>query len=148
MTQKKKRELSTSSYKLKAWKAFSRYIRVRDCLLTTGKPDHGICCTCGKAVEYKYSQAGHFISGRRNAVLFSEKGVHLQCYGCNIGRGGALHEYWLFMEEKYGRPVIDQLIRESKETVKYTKQDYQDIAKEYHDKIEELLDGQKQIKPF
>ena len=142
MTPKAPKQKSLSSYKQKAWANFSKYIRLRDCLLTTGTPEAGACCTCGKIVEFKYSQAGHFISGRRNAVLFSEEGVHLQCYGCNIGRGGAIHEYWLFMEEKYGRPVIDKLLAESKQTIKYTREDYQEITKKYQEKYQELLDGE------
>jgi hypothetical protein len=88
-------------------------------------------------------QAGHFLPGRLNAVLFSEEGVHGQCLGCNgnppMGKGGNRIEYWLYMEKTYGRKLIDRLIAESKQTVIYKVQDYQKIAEEYKEKCAQLL---------
>ena len=110
--------------KEKAWKAFSLYIRTRD----------GNCVTCGGASQ----QAGHFIDGRHNAVLFSEMGVHGQCYHCNMGLKGNKLEYFLFMEKTYGREVIDRLMLESKQTVIYKTFDYVRIEQEYKDKYEAL----------
>ena len=109
----------------KAWKNFSLYIRARD--------KHCVTCPMGKS-----EQAGHFIDGRHNAVLFSERGVHGQCYHCNVGLKGNKLEYWLFMERTYGRKVIDQLIRESKQTIQYKTHDYERIAQEYKEKLAEL----------
>lgn len=106
--------------KEKAWAAFSLYIRNRDKRCVT--------CPTGSA-----QQAGHFIDGRHNAVLFSEQGVHGQCYHCNVGLKGNKLEYWLFMEKKYGREVIDDLIRESKQNIQYKIHDFERIAQEYKD---------------
>jgi len=61
---------------------------LRDCLKTTGTKDWGHCVTCGKLYPYKKLQAGHFTSGRADAVLFEESGIHAQCYRCNIERSG------------------------------------------------------------
>lgn len=110
--------------KLKAWQAFSLYIRTRDKRCVT--------CSAGKA-----DHAGHFIDGRHNAVLFSERGVHGQCYHCNVGLKGNKLEYWLFMEKAYGRKVIDQLIEESKQTVQYKIHDFERIEQEYKEKLNE-----------
>lgn len=112
------------SVKNKAWVAFSLFIRTRD----------KKCCTCGGAVQ----QAGHFIDGRHNAVLFSERGVHGQCYHCNVGLKGNKLQYWLFMEKTYGREVIDQLMAESKQMVQYKIHDYERIAQEYTEKYKAL----------
>lgn len=112
--------------KLKAWQAFSEYIRSRD-------PK---CVTCGGPSQ----QAGHFIDGRHNAVLFSEEGVHSQCYHCNVGLKGNKVEYWLFMEKRYGRPTIDKLIKESKQTIQYKIHDFVEIEQRYKLKLEELHD--------
>lgn len=62
-----------------AWQEFSKWIRLRDCVKTTGDTESGVCITCGKLIPFKQSQAGHFIAGRTNAVLFDEDIVHLQC---------------------------------------------------------------------
>ncbi len=132
--------------KLKAWDAFSLFIRTRDSLKTTGTLERCKCVTCPR--EYPRLgvgciQAGHFIPGRLNSVLFSELGVHGQCLGCNgnppMGKGGNRIEYWLYMEKTYGRPAVDKLIEESKQTVIYKQHDFERIAQEYRVKLCELL---------
>lgn len=65
--------------KKKAWDAFSRYIRTRDCLKSTGDRNRGACVTCGRVFDFKKLQAGHFIPGRVNSILFDEQCVHAQC---------------------------------------------------------------------
>lgn len=110
--------------KKKAWDSFSAYIRARD----------NKCVTCGGEVQ----QAGHFIDGRNNAVLFQEFGVHGQCYHCNVGLKGNKIQYWLFMEREYGRKFIDELIAESKTTVQYKEFHFLEIAEEYKLKLAEL----------
>lgn len=83
---KKVKRVKTDNRKSKenAWKVFSRYIRLRDCLKTT-KTDHmGVCYTCGKTFDFKELQAGHCISGRGNFILLDEECVKIQCYRCNI----------------------------------------------------------------
>ena len=117
----KRKKSEKQKAKERAWRAFSLYIRTRD----------KKCCTCGGAVQ----QAGHFIDGRHNAVLFSERGVHGQCYHCNVGLKGNKLMYWLFMEKTYGRAVIDQLMADSRVAVQYKTHDYEAIAREYEEKL-------------
>jgi hypothetical protein len=74
-----KKRTSPKVMKAKAWKMFSTYIRLRDCLKTTGTLDKGVCITCGKLCDFKELQAGHYIGGRGNSVLFDEKIVNGQC---------------------------------------------------------------------
>lgn len=91
------------------WRAFSRYIRRRDCLMTTGDPTQGRCVTCGKVYDYRDLQAGHYVPGRRNSIKFDDRNCHAQCVGCNIwgrGQGAKYHE---FMLKTYGQDVIDEL---------------------------------------
>jgi hypothetical protein len=129
-----------------AWDAFSLYIRTRDSLKTTFTIESCICCTCG--VEHPRLgmgciQAGHWIPGRNNAVLFSEEGTHGQCASCNLvephGKNGNPIEYWKFMERNYGRRVMDRLIEESKQIIIYKKHDYDAIAEKYKLKTERLV---------
>lgn len=125
--------------KNKAWNSFSKFIRTRDCLKTTGTPDEGVCVTCPRKYPFKQLQAGHFIAGRTNSILFDEEATHAQCYGCNVGRGGAHVEYFIFMEDTYGREKIDELRRKKSETVIYKAHDYERIKEEYDQKTKELL---------
>ena len=91
----------------KAWDEFSAFIRVRDCLRTSGTLEEGVCISCHRAVPFKGSQAGHFIAGRTNAILLDEDLVHLQCYHCNVGLSGNYVEYFVAMEKLYTREEID-----------------------------------------
>ena len=77
--------------------------------MTTGSPDYGKCVTCGNVFHYNDLQAGHFLPGRYNAILFDERGVHAQCRGCNIFGGGQQAKYRAFMERVYGFDVIEEL---------------------------------------
>jgi len=133
----KKKKLST--VKKQAWSAFSEYIRVRDCLKTTGDPDRGLCVTCNREYERKQLQAGHFIQGRTNAILFDEKGVHGQCYACNVGRHGATEDYWVFMEKEYGRKIIDEIMANRHKQLKFSVSDLEALTVYYKDRTKELM---------
>lgn len=122
----------TKKARAKAWAAFSKFIRARDCVLTCGTTDYGKCCTCGKVFEYGRLQAGHFIPGRNNAILFDPRCVHAQCVGCNIYANGRQPVYYQFMIEKYGRDAVDELFRQANLSMKLTEQDYQDYADRFN----------------
>ena len=126
----------------KAWDSFSRYIRTRDCIRFTGEPDEGMCITCKNPFPYKKLQAGHFIGGRSNAVLFDERIVYSQCYYCNAkpprGLGGNYVEYFVFMEQEWGREKIDEFRALKQQTVQYKQFDYERIRSEYDQKYEDL----------
>lgn len=129
--------------KEKAWVEFSRYIRTRDCLRFSGSPDLGKCVTCNRPYPYKALQAGHFIQGRGNAVLFDERIVYSQCVGCNgnppMGKGGNYVEYFIFMEQEWGRIMIDEFRALKYRTVIYKIHDFERIAQEFSYKTKELL---------
>ncbi len=91
-------------------KIFSVYIRMRDCFAATGTLDKGVCCTCGRPYSIKKLQAGHFIPGRMDSILFEPTCVHAQCYRCNMRRQGEWVRYYRFMQKKYGQAEIDRLM--------------------------------------
>ena len=134
-TNKKK---TISSAKRKAWVLFSIYIRTRDCLKTTGCASFGLCITCGKRYHFKLLQAGHFISGRHNANLFSEEGCHAQCYNCNINLRGNTLEYRRKIIKMYGKGYDEVLEQEARRTLKFTPQDLEEIITEYKEEIKLL----------
>lgn len=139
------RKPSLSSAKKKAWSAFSIYIRTRDCVeYTQHHPElnNGLeapCVSCGRVYPLKSLQAGHFVSGRSNSVLFDERGVNSQCYGCNVMQQGNITAYWVWMESKYGREIINELLAQRHQTVKFKVWDYQTIEEKYKQATKELL---------
>ena len=116
---KKPKKLTYSKSKKAAWDAFSKYIRLRDCTDGVGDQAFGSCFTCGRRYEFKKLQAGHFLNGRHNSILFDERGTHAQCKYCNIILKGNQVKYTLKMQEIYGQKVIDELIKLDTETRKY-----------------------------
>lgn len=129
--------------KEKAWVAFSKYIRTRDCLRFTGDPEEGMCITCKRSYPFSKLQAGHFISGRGNAVLFDERLVYSQCLGCNgnppMGKGGNYVEYFVWMESEVGREKIDEFRALKSTTIQYKEYDFKRIEREYIEKTADLL---------
>ena len=138
---KKKKVKKLSDYKKKAWLVFSQYIRMRD----SNNNWFAKCCTCEVVDEWKYLQAGHFVAGRNNSILFEETNVHAQCVGCNYFGRNAKHygNYYEFMKAKYGVEEVDRLILLSNREVLLTKEDFEQIEEKYKQKIKDLNNGNK-----
>ncbi len=133
-----KKRRSISSAKAACWKVFSRWIRLRDCLRTTGSPYYGECITCDATLEFDQLQAGHFIPGRHNANLFSERGVHSQCRACNILRHGMPLEYRRQVIKLYGTGADEELEAEARQIRKFTVQELDDLRQHYENEIVKL----------
>ena len=104
----KPKKPTIAKLKKDVWKVFSLYIRQRN----ADSNGYTNCITCGVRKHFKELQAGHFIPGRRNAILFDERGCHAQCYACNCGwLKGNPRMYDKFMRETYGEEVIKDLER-------------------------------------
>lgn len=129
---------SKSKLKKEVWDIFSKYIRMRDCIYTTGCSSFGLCVTCEKRYHIKLLQAGHFISGRHNANLFSEKGTHAQCYNCNINLKGNTLEYRRAIIRLYGEGYDIILEEKAMETKKFTIQELEELKETFRNKIKEL----------
>lgn len=129
---------SLSSWKRKTQEVFNQYIRLRDCLETTGTPDYGVCITCGKNVQNKEADAGHFISVRYSITRFDERNVFLQCVYCNRWLHGALDAYFVALEKKFGREVVDELIASKSRIKKWTIPELQELYKTYTEKYNSL----------
>lgn len=132
-------EKSKNAHKDAAWKAFSHYIRVRDCLKTTGDPTRGHCCTCPVQVLKTDGHAGHFLAGRGNAILFDERGTNLQCFDCNIGLNGNYDKYLEFMLKEHGQEVVDEIERLKRSTLKIHNWEFKEIERRYKSQLAQLL---------
>lgn len=97
---KKKKLKSFKKLKLEADRLFSIFIRKRD---------KHICYTCGKWLNPKESQAGHYISRNYLFLRYDERNVHCQGNECNIFKKGNLAVYALKLESQYGQGILQEL---------------------------------------
>ncbi len=130
---------NTITAKKKAlWKIFSVYIRYRDCFAATGTLENGVCCTCGRSYSYTKLQAGHFVPGRMDSILFEPTCVHAQCFRCNIKLGGNWVKYYRYMQKKYGQAQIDHLMELSEKKCLITPEWIENTMVHYLKKIKEM----------
>lgn len=126
-----------SYWKKKVWTVFSLYIRLKD----ADENSYSVCCTCSKRFYYKKIQAGHFIPGRHNIVLFNEELVHPQCFSCNFYLRGNPREYDKFMRKKYGDAKVEKFDNLSKGKAKikqFTIPELQVLYEKYKDLLKNL----------
>jgi hypothetical protein len=131
-----KKSKGVKQLKKKAWELLSKTIRLEarevDGLVT--------CITCGVRLPWNRGiQAGHFIDGRYNSILFDERGIYPQCMGCNVMLNGRKEEYFIFMEAEQGREVIDALRRQRNENLTFTAEDLTGLIEAYKKRIEVAL---------
>jgi hypothetical protein len=108
---------------------FSQYIRLR-----YAKNEIAECVTCGKKDHWKKLQCGHFQSRRHYSTRWDENNVGVQCYGCNITSQGQQ-----FLFAKYlGLELAEEMVLKSKQTVKFSDNDLQDMIQHYKDKLKEF----------
>ena len=100
------------------------YIRVMRCLEATGLAFIGYCITCERRFHLENLQAGHCISGRRNAVLFDVMNIYNQCTYCNV----IMHGRRTLFEKKlvtcYGQEWMDNRKLRAKRTIQNNKIDF------------------------
>lgn len=115
-------------------KIFSKFIRLRD----SDGDGFGECCTCSKRLHWKEAHCGHFISRRHLSVRWDERNTALQCPYCNTYNQGQQYFFSLFIDKRYGKGTVEELIQKSKETVRMTKWDYQPLIDSYKEKVKQL----------
>jgi 5-methylcytosine-specific restriction endonuclease McrA len=123
----------------KAKETFSRYVKVRDCLKTTGSEEYGKCITCGEVKHISEMHCGHFVSGRGNSLFFEETNAHLQCAICNTSKGGNLEIYRMKMIKKYGIGEVHRLESLRHVPVRMRESDWREFKKEFEDKFNSLI---------
>jgi hypothetical protein len=136
LIKRKPKKTSLSSLKKKAWSLFSEVIR-------RGHADHrGMvkCVSCPSWMHWKESHAAHFIPKSRGLVYyFLEKNVHPGCPKCNLFQK-EMHKinYTMFMIEKYGPGIVEELEALSKTPAKFYKSDYEQMIATYKQRLSEL----------
>ena len=111
---------------------FSQYIRLKDA-------DHlgnAICFTCKKTDHWKKLQNGHFQSRKHYSTRWQEKNCQVQCPKCNVFNYGEQFLFSKYLDEKYGNGTAEELHIRSKETVKYSTDELEDMIKHYKNLVD------------
>ena len=137
MKKKPKKQKTVAHLKNKVlWPLFSKYIRLK-----YAKDGMCQCVTCKKwlpAFGKGCVQAGHFIPGRHNSVLYDERQVYPQCYHCNVHLKGNTVEYYTFMLNVHGKEVIDELRDLDKQTKQYKRYEIEEMIDWYRMRVDAL----------
>ena len=108
---------------------FSQYIRRR-----YAQGDIATCVTCGKKDHWKRMDAGHFMSRKHYATRWDEDNVQVQCKSCNLYNQGEQYKYSIFL----GSEKAEELLRKSRETVKFSGYDLNMMIEKYQKKLAEM----------
>ena len=120
------RKISRKGLINKLDRIFSEYIRKRD----ANKKGMCKCITCSKQFAWNDIDAGHFISRKEMATRWHEDNVYAQSRYDNRYRYGKQYEYSLALEKKK-KGLPKHLYNLSKETVKYSITDLQNLVEYY-----------------
>ena len=109
---------------------FSQYIRL------SNADNRGMCTcvTCGKKDHWKRMDAGHFMSRKHYATRWDEDNVQVQCKSCNLYNQGEQYKYSIFL----GSEKAEELLRKSRETVKFSGYDLNMMIEKYQKKLAEM----------
>lgn len=113
---------------------FSLYIR------KSAANEQGIvkCYTCGAYHEWKYVDAGHYISRRHFGTRWEEKNVKPQCKKCNIFNQGSADTFAAHLVREYGSTILELLAAKKNNTMKLGKFEYEILIKDYQNKLKNL----------
>lgn len=124
----KSKPMTITKAKEKAWPMFSKYIRLK------ASNQQGLvkCITCEAWGPWDiWAQAGHFIPGRGNAVLYDERQVHPQCYHCNCNLYGNWPVYLVAMTDMHGPKIVSEMILNSRMVVTMYASDHIAVFEKY-----------------
>jgi len=110
---------------------FSEYIRKRD----ADKKGFVKCITSGKKYHYLEVDAGHFISRKEMSTRWNEDNVYAQSRYDNRYRYGRQYEYYIDKKKKK-KGLPKHLYNLSKQTVKYSIADLQELIDKYKKKLD------------
>ena len=114
----------------RAQKVFNLFIRERDKGMQ--------CISCNTILKGKFD-AGHYVSsGSCKALTFDEKNVHGQCVACNQHKHGNLINYREGLIERIGIVWVQHLELRRHDSIKYTRNELQQIITEYKQKVKNL----------
>lgn len=141
MNQKKRKQAPVPRLKKMAWDIFSKYIRLRDAIKTTGTSSSVKCITCDDIRLVVEVDAGHLFSRTNTAILFDEHNVHAQCKKCNMPPNNG--EQYLYSQKviaMYGIDEFNRLVSLRHKIRRFTRIELEDFIAEYTIKAKQMMD--------
>ena len=127
-----KKKLTRSKIVKKLDSVFSQYIRLRESV-----NEVSICFTCGKEDHWKKLQNGHFMSRKHYSTRWDEINCQVQCAGCNVFKYGEQYKFSIELDQKYGSGTADKMLQQSKQIVKFSTMDLEDLIIKYKNLVDE-----------
>jgi len=122
------------NYQKKLDRVFSEFIRRRD----SDQNGNISCISCGKIVNWKQSDAGHYVNRKHMSLRYDEKNVNAQCRACNRFDEGNVIGYTRGLFAKHGTDIFDYLRVKKSNICKMGSFEYQALISEYQRKIKDL----------
>jgi len=119
---------STKYYKARADRLFSLWIRQRD----ADGNGYCRCITCNSLHQWRYLDAGHFMSRQHEGTRYHEKNAHCQDKKCNNKNWnqGEQFLHGQYIDKRYGPGTAEKLSMLSKMECKRGWFDYMQIGNE------------------
>lgn len=96
------------------------------------------CVTCGRTYPIAKIQNGHFISRKNYSTRWLFENCAPQCYGCNVMQQGQQFLFSKWIDSKYGEGKAEELLAESRKTVKFSNDELTDMIEYYNSKLNQL----------
>jgi hypothetical protein len=126
------KKLTRSKIVKKLDSVFSQYIRLRESV-----NEVSICFTCGKEDHWKKLQNGHFMSRKHYSTRWDETNCQVQCAGCNVFKYGEQYKFSIELDHKYGSGTADKMLQQSRQIVKFSTMDLEDLIIKYKSLVDE-----------
>lgn len=114
-------------------RVFSKYIRTKYL-----RDNFVECVTCNRKYPINKIQAGHFMSRKHYSTRWDEENVFPQCYGCNVMQQGQQYLFSKYIDNKYGEGYSDVLLYRSRETVKFSDFEIEEMIQDYTNRLKAL----------
>lgn len=108
-----KKKPTIAALKKRVWKLYSLMVRLEE----SDNDGMTTCVAClgeGKItkIHYKSAHASHFIPKSQGLrIYFERRNTHVCCVGCNMFKHGNLSAYAVWMKNKYGADIFDELMK-------------------------------------
>lgn len=101
------------------------------------------CVSCGAVKRWQEQQCGHFVSRVHLATRFLDQNCAVQCFSCNVLRGGNYVEYAVWIEANWGWQTIRDLREMKHTTLKISRSGYEERIAEVRGKLAELDEAER-----
>lgn len=137
----RKRVSSPKALKTRLWREFSRYVRYS----AANHEGYVHCVSCLKPFHWTEVDAGHYYTNSErnqqfggNELWYSTENVNPQCRTCNsrhIHKETAKTNYSLFLEEKYGFGILQELYIRKQTPKRFTRDQLEALYQFFKDKV-------------